>query len=432
MKEKHPIDSFFKEKLADRQYPMKEEYWSAAANLIEAQGGRKRRRFLWLFLLIGLLITGSTIGYYFSLDRGEELISLAEISSDFEANPKEDTPKTNLLESGNELAENRRLEREPVLSANPASTSFEKENTPIADSPNTASNSVHSETEVKLTNGEQAQSESSKRVLHAMDQEQPELKLDLEEKGKGLDLKKEEQIHKYQARVLNERAFELAEQASSNPSFRYESRAARRKHQWGLDVGFAVNRGIKDPASSGQSLGMSPVLGISYRQRFNANLEFITGLRYTQMPALAGDSTFLSTDFSFGAQVEGINIKALSLHQAEIPLQLAWYIGPRGKVIGGAYFRYLINVQSEVSRFESNPFESTPGPVNRAWGYKQGFKDLDYGLQLGYFYHLSEGLQIGLETQYGLKDVRDNAFYRINSFDRSMSARILLRYHFLN
>ena len=113
MKEKHPIDSFFKEKLADRQYPMKEEYWSAAADLIEAQGGRKRRRFLWLFLLIGLLITGSTIGYYFSADRGKELISSTEISADFEANPKEDTPKNKLLESEDELVEIEGLEVYP-------------------------------------------------------------------------------------------------------------------------------------------------------------------------------------------------------------------------------------------------------------------------------------------------------------------------------
>ncbi|MEM8886504.1 MAG: hypothetical protein AAGD28_00860 [Bacteroidota bacterium] len=432
MKEKHPIDSFFKEKLADRQYPMKEEYWSAAADLIEAHGGRKRRRFLWLFLLIGLLITGSTIGYYFSPDRGEELISSTELSAPFEANAKEDTPKNHLLESGNEARENGGLEIEPALSANPSSTSLEKEATSNAGSGSIVNNSVNLETTAKRIEREKASNDPSMRVLHAMEQEQSELKSDLDESGKRIALKKEVQTQEYKARVLDERAFELADQESSNPSFRYQSRASRRKHQWGLDVGFAVNKGIKDPTSSGQSLGMSPVLGITYRQRFNANLEFITGLRYTQMPALAGDSTFLSTDFSFGAQVEGINIKALSLHQAEIPLQLAWYIGPRSKVVGGAYFRYLINVQSEVSRFESNPFESTPGPVNRAWGYKQGFKDLDYGLQLGYFYHLSEGLQIGLETQYGLQDVRDNAFYRINSFDRNLNARIILRYYFLN
>ncbi|MDW3649277.1 MAG: outer membrane beta-barrel protein [Bacteroidia bacterium] len=435
MKEKHPIDSFFKESLADRQYPMKEEYWSAAADLIEAQGGRKRRRFLWLFLLIGLLITGSTLGYYFSRDTAKKLKPNTEIASTFEvdANEKE-SPENALLDKGrgNEPVEVEveKIEREPALPA--ASFPINRVETSKANSLLSKTQPANSGSEKSFIETEETNPNPTNRVLDLLELEQSELLAAREDRGVGLDLKKKEQKSEYKARVLNERAFELEEQDQSNPSFRYLSRAARSKHQWGLDLGFALNKGIKDPTSSGQSLGMSPVIGISYRRRFNAQLEFISGLRYTQMPALTGDSTFLSTDFSFGAQVEGINIKALSLHQAEIPLQLAWYTGPRSKIVGGAYFRYLINVQSEVSRFESNPFESTPGPVNRAWGYKQGFSDLDYGLQLGYFYHLSEGLQIGLETQYGLKDVRDNAFYRINSFDRNLNARIILRYHFLN
>ncbi|MEM6803892.1 MAG: hypothetical protein AAF696_20975, partial [Bacteroidota bacterium] len=97
----------------------------------------------------------------------------------------------------------------------------------------------------------------------------------------------------------------------------------------------------------------------------------------------------------------------------------------------GGYFRYLINVQSEVAAFESNPFETLPGPVRKAWGYKQGFRNMDLGLQAGYHFKLSEGLQIGLEAQYGFIDLRRNDFYRESSFDRNLNARIVLRYDFL-
>ena len=430
MKEKHPIDSFFKEKLAERQYPMKEEYWSAAADLIEAQSGRKRKRFLWLFLLIGLLITGSTIGYYFSPNSAEQLEIDGELLSTIEDSGSETISEPVHVDTELEEAIRKDTGVKPSLPADksPATYSERLENI----SPSKKAGILASADEKKLEALEKESSRHENRVLDALGLEAAELEAEHADRGIGLAGEEKEQVIDYTARVLDERAFELEDEQAANPSLRFQSRASRRKHQWGLDMGFAVNKGINDPSASGQSLGMSPLIGISYHRRFNANLEFISGLRYTQMPALAGDSTFLSTDFSFGARVEGINIKALALHQAEIPLQLAWYVGPRSKVIGGAYFRYLINVQSEVSRFESNPFESTPGPVNRAWGYKQGFKDLDYGLQLGYFYHLSEGLQIGLEAQYGLQDVRDNAFYRIESFDRNLSARILLRYHFLN
>ncbi|MEL6251171.1 MAG: hypothetical protein AAFR87_04090 [Bacteroidota bacterium] len=432
MKEKHPIDSFFKEKLANQQYPMKEEYWSAAADLIEAHGGRKRKRFLWLFLLIGLLITGSTIGYNFSTNSEEELLALRELTSTTEYKTDEYVPTLAGVELEKGGIAVKEVESKPFLSTENSPESRLKmlgNASPLANADIQAEREVE---EKRSADQEKINPEYANRVLDALGLEKPALEDQKVDRGVGQRTKEKEQVIDYKARVLDERAFELEEQKQSNPSFHYPGRASRRKHQFGLDVGYAVNKGIKDPTSSGQSLGMSPVIGISYRQRFNANLEFISGLRYTQMPSLAGDSTFTSTDFSFGAQVEGINIKALSLHQAEIPVQLAWYVSPRSKIIGGVYFRYLINVQSEVSQFESNPFESTPGPINRAWGYKQGFSDLDYGLQLGYFYHLSEGLQIGLETQFGLKDIRDNAFYRINSFDRNLNARIILRYHFLN
>ncbi|MEM6802410.1 MAG: hypothetical protein AAF696_13460, partial [Bacteroidota bacterium] len=63
MKEKHPIDSFFKERMAERQYPFKEEYWQSASAMIEANQSNKRKKFFWLFLLFGLLGIAGWMGY---------------------------------------------------------------------------------------------------------------------------------------------------------------------------------------------------------------------------------------------------------------------------------------------------------------------------------------------------------------------------------
>lgn len=471
MNEKHPIDSFFKDKLAERQYPMKEEYWASASALIEANSARKRRKFLWFFLFLGLLGSTSLIGYWkYALEEtspiGAKELVLGQIESNQTELNQTETKQAADLPIENIELEIPKREKKGLIAEKEQASTLTKNPVVLAKTPQIPEGKI--ETDSQLEQERQSKSQAAGKGLNQQDpvikiKEQPvsnsPSKPLAEQAPKSLHgsrvldaLSKElvqniepddlgQALNQTRGKALEAIAFDatISHLAISLLPLNLPSLEAgqipfirrNRRHSLGLDFGFALHDAMGSKIEQTQSMGMSPVLGLGYRFQLNRNLSFQSGLRYTQTPSLAGDSTYTSTSFSFGAQVQGTRIRPLTLHQLELPFSLRLQIGARSSLALGGYMRYLLNVRSEVSTFESNPFETSPGPVNKAWGYKQGFKDVDLGLQFAYYYQLSEGLHVGFETQYGLRDLRGNTFYREQNFDRNLNARIVLRYDFV-
>jgi len=442
MKEKHPIDSFFKDKLAERQYTLKEEYWASASALIEAKTARKRRRFLWLFICLGLVAGFSVLGYL-NYRTGQDPINQDSMLVLNKSEPEEKDPGAYsgiinpkaAIESQKEESQKTKIPNEDKPSQDAVSKGkFMEKGQSSSELKNTKKIMEFSEEGIltdaqaeKLRNSMEGKSRTLNALASEFSNESPPKNIPIPTHNQNL----KQPIDAVFALALSQKKVLLPEVSLEDATV-YSSPpwGANRRHRLGLEFGFALNDAIGSKTEQTQSLGLSSLAGISYRLQLSRNLSLLSAVRYTQLPSLAGDSTYTSTSFSFGIEAEHINIRPLSLHQLELPVSLNWQLGPRSSLTAGSYFRYLINVQSEVARYDSNPFETQPGPVNKAWGYKQGFEKLDLGLQLGYFYQLSEGLHLGIETQYGLRDMRNNSFYRETSFDRNLNARLVVRYDF--
>lgn len=172
-------------------------------------------------------------------------------------------------------------------------------------------------------------------------------------------------------------------------------------------------------------------IGISYVRNLGFKSSLYTGINF-QIRNNAGSSRFYeSENYDFGRNLESITIKNLSLYYVEIPLLYSYNFSGRNRVGLGVYAAYLINTYSQIEFKNVDFFGNETIENEEGWGYLNGLERTDFGLLFHYEYSLLPELNLGLNVNYGFKDVTDNRIFGKNQVDNNAQIRLFVRYHFL-
>lgn len=202
----------------------------------------------------------------------------------------------------------------------------------------------------------------------------------------------------------------------------------RGRHSIGLLLGTGLTSAWPDAESARQPMRVQPISGLSYRYHMGRGLSLKTGLRYQSRSGLHVSHSYTDTDYAFGIETHTTTIAPQSLHSLEMPLLLSVPIAGRHRLQLGLDLNYLLDVYSEVQEVREDAFGVQSGSDEMAWGYRQGFRRLDVGMQAGYRFGLSRRMQVGLDVRYGLRDLTDDAFFESATPHRNVQARLVWEY----
>lgn len=196
---------------------------------------------------------------------------------------------------------------------------------------------------------------------------------------------------------------------------------------WGWMMGFGPS--VARSSSGEQPLQSSISLAFGPRVHYalGKQLSLGSGLHYFSRDGWQTSKSYISETYSFGVERETTVIETQSLHFAEIPLYVQYHFeGLRAAV--GVSGSYLLGTRSSVDSQQSNYLSLLGSETDKSWGYTKGFNRMDYGLIGAIDVALSTRLYLGVQYNYGLRDLSRNSYYNNNRNDRNQSLRIRFDY----
>ncbi|MEZ4776147.1 MAG: outer membrane beta-barrel protein [Bacteroidia bacterium] len=406
MSDHEKLDDFLREKLEGRSFEFKDAYWDAAEKVILAdQAARKKRR--WFFLIFIFFLTGGGLSSaYYSLTQSGHLhdnegAQLAENSSATIAQPRKHIDHIEIVE---EICD-----ESLQVFAEKKTTSRSLKKTPYRKKI-TISGEFHPSGNVVLSGEEKA-------FPHVLAQEET------------LPGQSYQQIF---SSVHAVRPWRNQLLSRMNDSLLYKHTAKgipiRRRNYFGLTLGNTISPGLRNTQSARAPLSNSPVVGFRYAYAITPAVRFQTGLTYQSRGGLQADSTYRSVAFAFGAETQATTISPQTLHYLEVPLLVDFRLSGRHYVMAGVNVSRLVNSRSLVTKQLILPFDTEDQGTTREWGYTQGFKPVDVSVMAGYGYYLNKGVRVGIQGNYGLRDITDEKFFLNTTKDRNLQLRLILEY----
>jgi hypothetical protein len=113
-----------------------------------------------------------------------------------------------------------------------------------------------------------------------------------------------------------------------------------------------------------------------------------------------------------------------------VPVKFAVTIR-KDNIIGlGCNVGYLLNSDSKKENYTTSNNTGTKNNLksSKEKGSVQGFNPFDIQASVFYRRKIYKGFSVNAEFIYGLTDVKDNSFFKTNSFDRNMGFKLTLCY----
>lgn len=404
MSDHEKLDDFLREKLEGRSFDFKEAYWDAAEKVILAdQAARKKRRRFFLFLLIFLSGGGFPAAYY-ALTQANHLpentkTQFAESLPALLAQPRKHT--ADQIEIIEEICD----ESQPLL----------------------ASGAINAKTTAnrQKINISREFDPSGRVVLSGKEQDSPHA---LAQEG-TLPGQSFRQIFS-SVNTVRPWHKQLSPEMDDSLLYKHSAKGApiRRRNYFGFTIGNNLSPGLRNTRSFRAPVSTSPVLGLRYAYALTPSLRLQTGLIYQSRGGLHADSTYRSVAFAFGAETQATTISPQTLHYLEVPLLMDVRLSGRHYVMAGVNVSRLINSRSLVNQQLILPFDTQDQGTTKEWGYRQGFRPMDVSVMAGYGYYLNKGIRIGIQGNYGLRDITDEKFFLNTTKDRNLQLRLILEY----
>ncbi|MDX2248152.1 MAG: porin family protein [Bacteroidia bacterium] len=392
------LDEFLRGKLEGRSFDFKEAYWDAAEKAILAEeAARKRRRrlfFFFLFFLAGGGLSATFFTFTDSLKPREN--TLSRLSTHSPVPYSQPIKHATTLEIIEEICD----ESRPVFTANTAA--YRKKNTisgEFAPSGRVVLSGKEKEPPHALAQEGTLPGQSFRQIFSSVNTVRP--------------------WHKPLSPEINDSLF----YKHSDPGI-----PLHRRNYFGFTFGNNISPGFRNTRSARAPLSVSPVLGIRYAYAVSPSFRLQTGLNYQSRGGLNADSTYRSVEYAFGTETMATTISPQTLHYLEIPFLADIRLSGRHYLTAGVNLSFLANTRSKVHKQQILPFETQDLGTTREWGYKQGFKPLDINLTAGYGYYLGQGIRVGVQGNYGLRDITDEKFFLNTTPDRNLQLRLVLEY----
>ena len=411
------FDELLKNKLNQREFEWDEAYWESAQELIAAQEKGKKRRGFWIWILAGFLLIGTGAAWYLGGERREERGETTELS---------------MVDGPQSIAGERTDSIQPPANNQKLLTNTTNYN--IQPPPASDKTSINNHTQpptYNITNHNHLRpSASNKTSINNHIQPPPHNTPNHNYQRPSASNKNLQNSISQQLIALHQlKTLPFSTpQLESKPVYVSLQPSKWPRHLISIQTGTNTARAIGPSAEQSKGLSSLPYLSINYSYSLSPRISLFTGLGYQARGNLNLDSTYRSIDYTFGANTFETNIDPQSLHYLTVPIGLGIDLKGRHQLQLGLEFARLININSIVSKTSYNSFERLSTETSRSWGYMQGYKKLDARALMAYRFYLGHGFHIGMEAQYGLRDITDNAFFRNDRFERNLQLRWVLRY----
>ncbi|HWY98973.1 MAG TPA: porin family protein [Bacteroidia bacterium] len=175
--------------------------------------------------------------------------------------------------------------------------------------------------------------------------------------------------------------------------------------------------------------GFNPVAGFGFTHLFDSTWAIHIGAYYTTINNLSS-STYTSqhTNYDFGYSATDTTITTKWLHYITLPVQLQYNINNKNYIGAGGSISYLITSTGTMTTYNQTAFTAANKAVITQTGYSKGFNTFNASVMALYGRRFSDKLSASIIAYFGLMDIKDNAFFSTQQFERESGLRILLAY----
>jgi hypothetical protein len=176
--------------------------------------------------------------------------------------------------------------------------------------------------------------------------------------------------------------------------------------------------------------GFNPVVGLNYSNAITKKVTFSFGIHYTMVRNLSYSShTVTTTRYNFGEESDVMIFTPTTMHYMVAPVRASYAVDPKNIFGIGCNVGYLVNVNSNVELYSQKASQKGNATVLKTSGYLQGFKSIDTQVSLFYRINLSKDLYLHTEFMYGITDIKDNAFFNSNIKEKNVGLKLTLIYN---
>ena len=178
------------------------------------------------------------------------------------------------------------------------------------------------------------------------------------------------------------------------------------------------------------SFSSNPIQGIEISKAITPYFEIGTGAYYTYLSIHNGGVKTITThtEYGFGYKADVTEIKTNKLHYVVIPVYARVNINDRNSCIIGVNTFALFNTSNSVTSYKESYGEKQATGSKKTNGYSNGINTYDIGVLVGYKRHLFWNIGAAIYFNYGLRDIKKNAYYNENKFERNISGQFMLTY----
>lgn len=198
---------------------------------------------------------------------------------------------------------------------------------------------------------------------------------------------------------------------------------------WFVRGGFSYMPGFEAATTLGRSI--NPIIGGGYNFGLGKKIRLEAGLHYTTIGKAADSSRIYSSQsFSFGLEQQRTEIGLQRLHYVAMPIQLHIALNYKNTLLAGITPHYLFTAESRVRTYTLSQSTITNDNTTRMFGYNQGLRKTDLLLGAGYVRRISDRLDVSAQFNFGLFDIKDNAYFGFEKTERHKNLQLLLLYKF--
>lgn len=195
-----------------------------------------------------------------------------------------------------------------------------------------------------------------------------------------------------------------------------------------IDAGANAQLGWKY-LNTKEAQGITPVVGVSALHYFNQKWSVNAGVHYSSIAYLKTNTFNAVVNYSFGVTNQTSTFKPYTLHYVGVPVYINYHVNEKNAIFAGANFSYLINNKIRVQREQSNTLTNYIQPTNDPTEILSGFYNrMDLSVAAGYRRKLISHFSIAPVFYFGLFDIKKDARFGLNQFERNSGVKLILSY----
>lgn len=438
------LDKYFKDKLHDRKFEMKEDFWLGAEMLLDAQDSRRKRRimFWWFGGGLGVLMLLGIALWFLNKNEAEKPVQ-SSVNIPLENTASNDS---NTVISQEKNGEHSSIKQDENLTVKEAEASIRSNETKSVKSQGSAQqstsnkdnkqNSLTAQTpdnqtvaikktrspllaSDRLNTGLNKVNKGENRAKNASLESKPvENKLTQQTNTKAeIPLQLGEKKQEFEQVLVPAQLPLLTSLVTGNfvgkpLEVTAETNTIVPANSPKFHLGFMASQLFQPNPNDGENRRLGNQIGLVLRYDLNDNFYMASGLQY-QRRGGHFEATKLAEQrsYRFGLELDTILLRPKNLHYLTVPVLIGWEKN-RHMLEFGLQLDFLTGVSGETGSYQKKgePPVKVFVADKKGWMSKDGYRHFSPTLQLGYNYRIARLWSLGLSANYTIKGIIDSGF----------------------